>query len=178
MSLADLAAIGSFASAVAVLISLIYLARQVRQAERNQRAILQQGRAARSVDTLLRLAAPDTVGAYWLGSDGDEAITEREFQQFALVYQAIMSGFEDTWFQHEAGMLADAAYESTAAAVKSRFALPGYRAMHRMAGGRRDPGFKRLCDGLAAGADRSNPPDSFEIWKALVAEEKARPVAP
>ncbi|HEX3432128.1 MAG TPA: hypothetical protein VHT03_14710 [Rhizomicrobium sp.] len=43
MSLSDLASLGSFVSAFAVLASLVYLALQVRQAEKNQRAILNQG---------------------------------------------------------------------------------------------------------------------------------------
>src|SRR5579862_4809924 len=50
MTLADLASIGSLISGVAVLISLIYLALQVRQAEKNQRALMNQGTAARVSD--------------------------------------------------------------------------------------------------------------------------------
>ena len=38
MSLTDLASLGSLVSAIAVLISLIYLSLQVKQAERNQQA--------------------------------------------------------------------------------------------------------------------------------------------
>ena len=93
MSLSDLASIGSLVSGVAVLISLIYLALQVRQAEKNQRAIAAAGRAARSADTLLRMADPGSVDAYWLGGDGDETITETELRQFLLIFQAVMSGF-------------------------------------------------------------------------------------
>jgi len=53
MSLSDLASLGSFVSGLAVLISLIYLAIQVQQAEQNQKAQIQQGRAARLVDLQL-----------------------------------------------------------------------------------------------------------------------------
>ena len=45
MSLSDLASLGSFVSGVAVLISLIYLALQVRQTEKNQQSLMQQGQA-------------------------------------------------------------------------------------------------------------------------------------
>ena len=41
MSLADLA---SLASSIAVLVSLLFLALQVRQSNRNQRSLMQQGR--------------------------------------------------------------------------------------------------------------------------------------
>ena len=52
MSLSDLASIGSLVSGVAILVSLIYLAIQVRQAEKNQRAVLNQGYITRVADYL------------------------------------------------------------------------------------------------------------------------------
>ena len=42
MTLSDLASLGSFISGFAVLISLIYVAVQIRQTERNQQTLLQQ----------------------------------------------------------------------------------------------------------------------------------------
>ena len=60
MSLSDLAALGSFVSRMAVLASLGFLyfqmrqiTEQVRQAERNRQAIMQQGRAARHIPVVL-----------------------------------------------------------------------------------------------------------------------------
>lgn len=47
MSLTDLASLGSFVSAVAVLISLVYLSLQVKQAERNQQASIRATRVTR-----------------------------------------------------------------------------------------------------------------------------------
>jgi hypothetical protein len=58
MTFSDPASVGSFVSALAVLISLIYLALQVRQAERNQRALMQQGRADRVSGYCLKMAEP------------------------------------------------------------------------------------------------------------------------
>ena len=46
MSLSDLASIGSLVSGVAVLGSLIYLALQVRQTDRNQQAAIRHSRGA------------------------------------------------------------------------------------------------------------------------------------
>lgn len=50
MSLSDLASLGSFVSGFAVLVSLVYLALQVRQAEKNQRAVLNHGYITRVTD--------------------------------------------------------------------------------------------------------------------------------
>jgi hypothetical protein len=58
MTLSDLASIGSLVSGVAVLVSLIYLALQVRQAEKNQRALMNQGTVARVSESILGFAQP------------------------------------------------------------------------------------------------------------------------
>jgi hypothetical protein len=51
MSLSDLAALGSFVSGVAVMVTLIFLLLQMRQANRNQRALMQRMRSARNIET-------------------------------------------------------------------------------------------------------------------------------
>ena len=56
MSVADIA---SLTSSAAVLVSLLFLAVQVRQSNRNQRSLMQQGRTTRNVDLLFRLADPN-----------------------------------------------------------------------------------------------------------------------
>ena len=95
MSLSDLASIGSLLSGIAVVISLAYLAFQIRQNTRHQRASMQQGRAARTVDLLLRTAEPDMARAILRGRMGDGAIEPAE-----LEHQ-----------EHVRGPLADAAHQ-------------------------------------------------------------------
>ena len=105
MSLSDLASIGSFISGVAVLVSLIYLALQVRQAEKNQRAIVQQERASRSSDQLFRLADP-VLSRVWLkGLKSVDDLTDEEAFQFTLVTTAMLRSVEDAYFQHKLGLL-------------------------------------------------------------------------
>ena len=65
MSLSDLASLGSFVSGCAVLISLIYLALQVRQTERNQKISIRHSRVSRTVELQLALADPGVADA-WL----------------------------------------------------------------------------------------------------------------
>ncbi len=105
MSLSDLASIGSFISGVAVLVSLIYLALQVRQAEKNQRAIVQQERVSRSSDQLFRLADP-VLSRVWLkGLKSVDDLTDEEAFQFTLVTTAMLRSVEDAYFQHKLGLL-------------------------------------------------------------------------
>ena len=58
MSLSDLASIGSFVSGVAVVVTLALLLIQTRQTNRNQKALMQQGRSARTVELLMTLSEP------------------------------------------------------------------------------------------------------------------------
>jgi len=58
MSLTDLASLGSFVRGVAVLISLVYLALQVRRAEKYQRAQISHSRATRGIDLQTTFSAP------------------------------------------------------------------------------------------------------------------------
>lgn len=61
MSLSDLAAFGNFINGVAVVFSFLFLALQMRQSNRNQQAMMQQGRAARTSETMLRVAEPHMI---------------------------------------------------------------------------------------------------------------------
>ena len=105
MSLSDLASIGSFISGVAVLVSLIYLALQVRQAEKNQRAIVQQERVSRSSDQLFRLADPVLARAWLKGLKSVDDLTDEEAFQFTVITTAMLRSVEDAYFQHKLGLL-------------------------------------------------------------------------
>jgi hypothetical protein len=113
MSLADLASLGNFVSGVAVLISLVYLALQVRQAQVNQRTLIQQGRAARTVDAAFRLAEEQNARILLKGNAGEEDMSVAEYLRYAQLFRAVTLGVEDTFFQHEHGTLTGAAFEST-----------------------------------------------------------------
>jgi len=54
MRLSDLAAIAGVLSSLAVFGSLIYLALQVRQTDRNQRTLLQRATSTRNMESLWR----------------------------------------------------------------------------------------------------------------------------
>ena len=71
MILTNLAAIGSFISGVAVVVTLIFLLLQMRQANLNQRALMQQGRVARTNETMLRLTEPHMLEIIMRGGAGD-----------------------------------------------------------------------------------------------------------
>ena len=172
MSLSDLASIGSFVSGVAVLISLVYLALQVRQAERNQRAMLQQGRAARATDLLVRMAEDDLAHVLAKGSFGEEELTPKEELQFVLIFRANIIGMEDTYFQHKHKMLDDDSFTSSFKMFRPYFSAPGYRAAWKRSRPMYDEGFVRLVDQIAAEVAVTSR-SSAGAWKDAVAAELA-----
>src|SRR5580704_8881957 len=128
MSLSDLASLGSFVSGVAVLTSLIYLALQVRQTERNQQISIRHSRASRIVELHLALADPALAVAWLHGLGKLEEITQTELSQFTNLCRALFFHFEDSFYQREEGLLNDDAFETVAAGVRLLARSPGFRA--------------------------------------------------
>ena len=83
MTLSDLASIGSLISGVAVLISLIYLALQVRQSDRNQRTLLQQTASTRNAQGSARLTEPHLAELYAKAVHNDTNFTTAQVVQLA-----------------------------------------------------------------------------------------------
>ncbi len=174
MSLSDLASLGSFVSGFAVLVSLIYLALQVRQTERNQQISIRHSRASRTVELHLALADPTVADAWLHGSGSPEEITQTELGQFTNLCRALFFHFEDSFYQREEGLLNDAAFETVVAGARLLARSPGVRAAWRAArpnfGGR----FLDFMDGVVAGSVEPPPDLSLEAWKVAFASEASR----
>jgi hypothetical protein len=179
MSLSDLASLGSFVSGFAVAISLIYLARQVRQSERNQQISIRHSRASRTVELHLALADPAVADAWLHGSGAPQEITQTELSQFTNLCRAHFFHFEDSFYQREEGLLNDAAFETVVAGARLLARSPGLRAAWKLArpnfGGR----FLDFMDGVVAGSAALPPVDlSLEAWKAAFACETSPALHP
>jgi hypothetical protein len=175
MSLSNLASLGSFVSGIAVLISLIYLALQVRQTERNQQISIRHSRASRTVELHLALADPAVADAWLHGSVSPQEITATELGQFISLCRAHFFHFEDSFYQREEGLLNDDAFETVVAGARLLTRSPGVRAAWRMArpnfGGR----FLDFMDGVVAGSATKPAVDlSLEAWKVGFASEASR----
>jgi hypothetical protein len=175
MSLSDLASLGSFVSGLAVLISLIYLALQVRWTKRNQQIAIRHSRATRIVELQLALADSAVADAWLRGSVSPQEITQTELGQYISLCRALFFHFEDSFYQREEGLLNDDAFETVVAGVRFSARSPGWRAAWKIArpnfGGR----FRDFMDGLIAGSAAEPPVDlSLEAWRAAFASEASR----
>ena len=109
MILSDLAALGSFISGLAVVVSLVYLSVQTRQNSKHTQALISQGRTNQvidfnqSVSTDRELA--DIMLRGWLADPTLPALSSVELYRFSL---SMFSGFltaEDDYRQHQGGLI-------------------------------------------------------------------------
>ena len=179
MTLSDLASIGSLISGVAVLASLIYLAQQTRQNVRHSRALIQQGRAARISDTALRLAELRESDAIDRCFEGSPEVSAKDLARFLFLCRAIFVSAEDSYFQHQQGLLDDMAFESFESSVKSGMGAGGVAAAWVMTANMYEPQFRdymnRMMGDLKAPSARIQR--GLDRWKeaiAAVSQEDAR----
>ena len=174
MSLSDLASLGSFASGIAVLVSLIYLALQIRQAEKNQRAIVHQGRVGQSADRLLRLMEPELLRPFMKGLYGREASPEElDFQQFIFAMAAIGREAQDLYFQSDLGLLDEAALQNQLVPLYASLRSPGGKAFWKLTRGNADPRLRERVDALDASLPLQSPTQLFSAFKAELAKNTA-----
>jgi hypothetical protein len=175
MSLSDLASLGSFVSGIAVLLSLIYLALQVRQTKRNQQIAIRHSRASRIVDLQLALADPAVAAAWLHGSGSPQEITQTELSQFTNLCRALFFHFEDSFYQREEGLLNDDAFETVVAGARLSARSPGWRAAWKMARPNFGGPFLAFMDGVVAASALEPPVDlSLAAWKVAFASEASR----
>jgi len=172
MSLSELASIGSFASGIAVLISLIYLALQIRQAEKNQRAIIQQARATRASDFSLFTANPGIADVWARGLAGDETFTLAELRQYMAIFRAMLNNMEDSFFQHRSRLLKDDAFESSMSLMRAGFGTLAWKTSWALIRTNFSKPFRDFIDQAAREA-HAPPRDFLTAWKEGIAAEKA-----
>jgi hypothetical protein len=169
MSLSDLASLGSFVSGIAVLVSLIYLSLQVRQTEKNQKAIVQQGRIARSSDQLFRLADPLLTRVWLKGLQASDDMTEEESFQFVLVATAVLRSSEDVFFQHSLGLLDQASLNNQLAPLRGVLSTRSGAALWKVIRPTFDPEFALRVDPLVPAELGVGQYGIIAAWKAELA---------
>lgn len=176
MSLEQIFYVSQSIAAVAVIASLLYLAQQVRQAERVQRATMQQGRADRTSQASLAVANAELAHVVQKGMAGDPELTREEFTQWMWICRALFLSGEDSMIQHEAGMLSDAAFDSYVAGVKFYFSMPGMRAAWKLSANQFGSDFCSFGNAMLAQTQpTSQTADAYSKWRKLLREESLPP---
>ena len=168
MSLADLASLGGLLSSLAVLVSLIYLGIQTHQNAKHSRALIQQGRAARVADTALRIAElrdSDGIDRCFLG---ERDVSAKDLARFANICRAVFMSAEDSFLQHEQGLLEQTAFKSFEASVRSGMGAPGVAAGWLMTRDMYEPTFRAYMDGMLGDLKPGASSRALKNWNAAL----------
>ena len=178
MTLSDLASIGTFISAVAVVVSLVYLGSQIRQARIHQQAAIRSERASRIAAMNIAAQEPSIAVAISKGATGSDDISDTQYAQFAHFCRASFYNAEDTYFQHKLGLISEEAFASFVASVQGWASrAPGMRAAWKQFRGLFVSEFAEWMDRTLAQAQVAQPIDPFAQWRTLVEAENREPLS-
>jgi hypothetical protein len=173
MTLTDLASLGSFISGIAVVVSFVFLGLQLRQANKNQRALMQQGRTTRFMQNFSLMADPYISSLVGRVATSDTNFTAAEVSSLTRMHGSWFWSFEDTFLQHRAGMIDDASWLPDLAALKMLAADLGCRVSWRMLRSYTDGPYAEFIDQLVREATPQPVPDWAAAWKSMMTEERA-----
>ena len=154
MSLEDLGNIGEFVAAIGVIVSLVYLAAQIRQNTKTVRTSTYQAVLDYSsrVNELV-LSNPHVERIYRVGRRDLAQLHEDERPQFRLLLAHIMNMYETMFLQYRRGTLDEEYWNARMVGLRAVLSQPGIRA--HWLGVReqgltyaRVPAFKELLDSL------------------------------
>ena len=173
MSLEQIFYLSQTIASVAVVGSLVYLGLQVRAGDRNQRALMQQGRAARASQASLATARPELARIWRKGLAGDSDFTHDEFSPWMLLCRASLLSGEDSFLQHKAGLLDKAAFDSYEVGARFFMASPGLRVAWKLVRLQFGNDFRTFCDALVATTPVAAKTDIYGEWQKLLQSEHA-----
>ena len=173
MSLSDLASLGGFVSGLAVLVSLVYLALQVRQTERNQQSSIRQARSIRTSERLMGILEPSVGEAMMKGIRGVEDLSDIELFQMTIFCRSSFYDMEDAFYQHRDGLLSDSAFKIFAINMTNPIRSIGTRAQWRLQRHTYGPEFVAWLDKLIADTEMQGPLTMNATWRTALAAERS-----
>ena len=171
MSLSDLAAIGSFISGIAVFMSFIFLSLQLRQANRNQRSLMQQSRTGRNVEILLKMADPAVSETLAQANTNCAAMSDAKIWSFYGFSAAVFWSYEDCFLQFQAKTLDASSWASDVATLERLVAYPPYRAVWKMAREGMGGDYRDYVDSLMHKVPSDTSRSLTDVFKIFIAEE-------
>lgn len=177
MSFSELASLGSFVSGLTVVVSSVFLALQIRQGNRNQQALMQQGRAGRTVELLLRVAEPALHESMMRGASGDLAMEPAKADMFVRIMIAAFVNWEDAFLQSRMRAIDPAGRAADNSAMRALLSAPSYRAAWKTLRYQFGGDYRDYVDAMLRQAEPTPAIDLGATWKAHLAEEPTTPFA-
>jgi len=173
MSLTDLASIGSFVSGIAVVVSLIYLALQVRHAHKAQRALMHQARTERIINACIECMRGDVAEVVTKIAKGEQMSSPLEMMQAYYYIRMQIVTAEDALWQHEAGFLDKDSVDTSILNLQRVMQLPAARAAWQVQRPQLAPAVRERMDKLLAASLAAETWDWLADYKKAYAPAKA-----
>ena len=128
MTLSDLGNLGEFISAVAVVISLLYLAGQIRQNTRTVRASVHHA-SSLAWNTLNLACGSDAAASSLLlrGSDDYSQLDRDERFRYTLIMRSVMGTHNDVFHQFRERLISEEVWAAHCRVIAATLARPGAR---------------------------------------------------
>jgi hypothetical protein len=173
MTLADLAALGSFVSGVAVAVTLVFAVFQLRQNNRAIRASMQQNRTGRYTEQILRPTEPFLCQVVTKAAEGDIEMRSDHVMAFVRHCASIFWNSEDVFLQHRLGNIDREAFDSDVTILKAFLAQPAYRVGWHFNRAFASDEFQHFMDNLVCETKLKPIVNYGTEWKRLMTEELA-----
>ena len=159
MDLNTLASIGEFAGAIAVVVSVLYLAIQIRHNSKTVRSAALQTVSDTSIRALSSMAAPGTADVVVKGLRDVDPLTPTEGFQFRTHISIMMIGFQGTFYQYRDGLIPEAVWRRNLGVMRFWTAFKGVQQTMQLIAPSLDPEFVALLR-LSSSASEAAPDTS------------------
>jgi hypothetical protein len=173
MSLTDLASIGSFVSGLGVIVSLVYLARQIRQNTMSHRASAYEAHRA-FVRDQIGISLDPVLGPIRARVEaGDETLTDAEYGQYIALSTSWFVGQDHLIWLRDNKVLDPVAWDGEDLAIGGMLTVPAMQAtwesmFKRLA----TPAFRKVVEQHLANPSPLAEVPTLEQWKAALAAAK------
>ena len=150
MSLSDLASLGSFVSGLAILVSLIFVAWQLRQNTEAVRASSSQAHEVELHDVLRPIIENDDVAELFrIGFErGLRALSDNQRVRYMVIMSGISRYYQASWLRWHRGRLDKAQWHSVESNFRDLFPHAGFQEYWRVRQNWYSPEFRAWVDSL------------------------------
>jgi hypothetical protein len=160
--------LGEFVGAIAVVVTLGYLAVQIRQNTRTVRGSTLYHNTDLWTSMFLRLAEPGASQAYVAGMTASPDIRPLQYTQFFFICRAMFLGFENQYYQMRQGVLDAETYAGYQRSISTQFLVfRGFRAWWKQSRSVFSPAFVAHVDAMVADVPESDPGALLREWQEI-----------
>ena len=157
-----LGSLGSFVGGFGVIISVIYLALQIRQNTKSLSSAAYQQIVASISDWSREVAMdPATVHIITSGINGDGELTPAELAQFDLLMVSLLRNYENVHFQYLSGALPESSWMGWSSRILGTLNNPGAKCWWQRQKGAYAQSFQQFVDSSIG----NDPQTAVPLWR-------------